>query len=71
MKKRFIELQEDKVKLMREDEELQKQQERLGKDLQGLRESRANFELMDDKLNHNLDEMIQEFEKLKKMKATE
>ena len=68
MKKTFLQFQEDKVKLMREDEELQKQQEKVGLDLQGLRESRSNYESLDSNLNHKLEEMMKEFEKLKQIK---
>ena len=58
MKKSFIKLQEDKVKLMREDAEIQKQVEKLGIDLQGLRESRANLESTDSSLNTKVDDII-------------
>ena len=68
MKKTFVKLQEEKVKLMQEDLLLEKQQEECDKQILALREKQKNLELEDDKQMELWNKLMVDFEKLKSKK---
>ena len=70
MKKSFIRLQEEKVKLMQEDVHLEKQQEECDQQLVALREKQKNLEIEDDRQMDLWNKLMVDFETLKTKKQT-